>query len=607
LKRRAAAGKQAAVLDGSSPFVLLDDAREAGAGAALLYRNPVGTIAADDPDEVRPSLARLREALAAGFHVAGLLSYEAGYCLEERLALWRAPTPRTSPPLLWCGLFEQCTEIQPGEVPALLPAAGAAWASSPVPRIDRNAYYHAVARVKRHIAEGDIYQANLTFGTDVHCSGDPLALYALLRDRARAGHGGIVFTGDHWLLSFSPELFFALEDGLVTARPMKGTARRSADSEEDRAAAAALAQDAKQRAENLMIVDLLRNDLSRVSRAGTVKVPELFTVEHYPTVHQLTSQITGQLAPECGAIDVLEAIFPCGSVTGAPKIRAMELIAGLEAQPRGVYTGSIGSIAPGGEARFNVAIRTLTLAEDASGNGEACASLGLGSGVVADSRADEEWRECLAKGGFVSDGTSSFDLIETMAFDPHEGIAHLEQHLQRMKASAAALGFAFDRHHARNELQAATFRFRDPKKLRLMLARSGAIAIESRKLPEASPRPVEVALADLPVPASDFRLRHKTSDRAFYDAARAQSGCFETVFVDREGFLTEGSFTNLFVERAGMLLTPPLSRPILPGILRAQLIEQGDAEEAELKPADLEGIFYIGNAVRGLMRARLAG
>jgi para-aminobenzoate synthetase/4-amino-4-deoxychorismate lyase len=595
------------VLDGSSPFVLLDDAREEGAGPALLYRNPIGTVATDDPGEVRSSLARLREAAASGLHVAGLLSYEAGYCLEDRLAPWRVPPPRPSPPLLWFGLFEQCTEIRPAEIAALLPPAGAAWASPPVPRIGPDAYREAVARVKRHIAEGDIYQANLTFATDVHCGGGPLALYALLRNRAGAGHGGIVFTGAHWLLSFSPELFFTLEDGLVTARPMKGTAPRSADPEEDRAAAGALAQDAKQRAENLMIVDLLRNDLARVSRAGTVKVPELFTVERYPTVHQLTSQVTGQLAAECGAIDVIEAIFPCGSVTGAPKIRAMELIAGLEAQPRGVYTGSIGRIAPSGEARFNVAIRTLTLPEESTGNGEACASLGLGSGVVADSRADEEWRECLAKGGFVSDGTSSFDLIETMAFDPHEGIAHLEQHLQRMKASAAALGFAFDRHHARNELQAATFRFRDPKKLRLMLARSGAIAIESRVLPEASPRPVEVALADLPVPANDFRLRHKTSDRAFYDAARGRSGCFETLFVDGEGFLTEGSFTNLFVERGGMLLTPPLSRPILPGILRAQLIEQGDAEEAELRPADLQGIFYIGNAVRGLMRARLAG
>ena len=600
------------MLDGPSPFVLLDDAREAGAGPALLYRNPVGTVATCDPDEVRPSLARLREALASGLHVAGLLSYEAGYCLEDRLAPWREPSPPAGPPLLWFGLFEQCTEIPPGEIAALLPAAGAAWASPPVPRIGGDAYRDAVARVKRHIADGDIYQANLTFATDVHCGGDPLALYALLRDRARAGHGGIVFTGGHWLLSFSPELFFAIDDGLLTARPMKGTASRGADPEEDRAAAAALAQDAKQRAENLMIVDLLRNDAARVSRPGTVKVPELFTVEHYPTVHQLTSQVTAQLAPECGAVDVLEAIFPCGSVTGAPKIRAMELIAELEAQPRGVYTGSIGRIAPTGEARFNVAIRTLTIGEGApreggGRSGETCASLGLGSGVVADSRADEEWRECLAKGGFVSDGTSSFDLIETMAFDPHEGIAHLEQHLQRMKASAAELGFEFDRHHARNELQAATFRFRDAKKIRLMLARSGAIAIESRTLPQPPARPVEVALVDLPVPASDFRLRHKTSDRAFYDAARAQSGCFETLFVDREGFLTEGSFTSLFVERGGTLLTPPASRPILPGILRAQLIEQGDAEEAELKPADLDGIFYIGNAVRGLMRARLAG
>ncbi|MDB5697246.1 MAG: para-aminobenzoate synthase component [Alphaproteobacteria bacterium] len=590
------------MFDGSSPFVLLDDAREAGASPALLYRKPVGTIETRDPDQVKASLARLREALAAGLHVAGFLSYEAGYCLEDRLARWRAAPPADAPPLLWFGLFEKVVEIAPEHMAAHLPEGRTAWASPPVPRIGASAYLDAVARVKRHIADGDVYQANLTFPADVHFSGEPLALYAALRDRARAGHGGIVFTGNHWLLSFSPELFFALSDGRLTARPMKGTAPRVADPGEDRAAAASLAEDPKQRAENLMIVDLLRNDAARVSRPGTVKVPELFTVEHYPTVHQMISQVTAELAPGTDAVDVLEAIFPCGSVTGAPKIRAMELITELEPQPRGVYTGAIGRIAPAGEARFNVAIRTLAFRA-----GETCASLGLGSGVVADSRGDEEWRECLAKGGFGSDGTSSFDLIETMAFDPHEGIARLEQHLLRMKASAAALGFAFDRHHARNELQAATFRFRDAKKLRLMLARSGAIAIESRTLPAAPARPIEVALLPLPVAASDFRLRHKTSDRAFYDAARAQSGCFEAVFVDADGFLTEGSFTSLFVERAGALLTPPLSRPILPGILRAELIAEGEAEEAELKPADLGGVFYIGNAVRGLVRARLAG
>jgi para-aminobenzoate synthetase/4-amino-4-deoxychorismate lyase len=232
------------------------------------------------------------------------------------------------------------------------------------------------------------------------------------------------------------------------------------------------------------------------------------------------------------------------------------------------------------------------------------AVIGLGSGIVADSIAAAEWRECLAKGAFVESGRS-FDLVETMRFDPDEGVVDLERHIARMRGSAEALDFAFDRHHVRNELQAATFRLRDARKLRLMLSRSGAIAIEARPLPPRPDEPVLVGVAPLPVGPDDFRLRHKTSDRAFYDEARAAAGTFELAFTDADGFLTEGSFTSLFVERDGRLLTPPLSRGLLPGILRERLIEQGRADEADLRPDDLAGGFLIGNAVRGLIRARL--
>jgi para-aminobenzoate synthetase/4-amino-4-deoxychorismate lyase len=348
-----------------------------------------------------------------------------------------------------------------------------------------------------------------------------------------------------------------------------------------------------------MIVDLLRNDLSRVSKPGSVRVPELFAVETYPTVHQMVSAVTAELEDGLGPVDVIESIFPCGSITGAPKIRAMEIIAGLERRARGVYTGSIGGLAPGGEARFNVAIRTLVL-----GAGESRAAIGLGSGIVADSIAADEWRECLAKGAFV-ETRRSFDLVETMRFDPEEGVADLERHIARMKGSAGALDFAFDRHHVRNELQAATFRLRDRSMLRLLLSRTGAIAIESRPLPQMPAEPVAVKVAPLPVASDDFRLRHKTSDRAYYDDARAAAGTFELVFTDAEGFLTEGSFTSLFVERGGTLLTPPLARGLLPGILRARLIDEGRAREADLRPADLASGFLVGNALRGLLRATL--
>jgi para-aminobenzoate synthetase/4-amino-4-deoxychorismate lyase len=565
--------------------VLLDDARTPGAKARL-FAGPVDVIQTHDPEEVAVCLERLRD---TSFHAGGFIAYEAGYSLEPKLAPLRRVPDESDPPLLWFGLFEHSEEIDRA---AFLPDPAAAWAGRPRPLISTDDYVAKVERIRDHILAGDIYQANFTISAGVRTAGHPLAVYAALRERARAGWGGIVFTGTHWLLSFSPELFFTLKDSRLTARPMKGTAPRAADP-------ASLRDDPKQRAENLMIVDLLRNDLARVSKPDSVKVPELFAVETYPTVLQMTSTVTSELADGLAPADVLKALFPCGSITGAPKIRAMEIIAGLESRARGPYTGAIGRLAPDGEAAFNVAIRTLVLRD-----GESVARLGLGSGIVADSLPADEWRECLAKGEFVETGRP-FDLIETMRFDPSEGFVELERHLARMKASAEALDFRFDRHHARNELQAATFGIKGARKLRLRLSRTGAVAIETRPLPAAPAGPVPVAVAPLPVDADDFRLRHKTSDRAFYDQA-PQAGAFETLFCDPEGFLTEGSFTSLFVERGGALLTPPLARGLLPGVLRQSLIEKGRAREAELRLEDLSGNFYIGNAVRGLMAAYLA-
>ncbi|HTU09484.1 MAG TPA: aminodeoxychorismate synthase component I [Allosphingosinicella sp.] len=565
----------------SGPFVLLDDARPGG--HSLLYTGLRDVVTTRDPAEVADCLERLRGRKAAGF-----LAYEAGHALEPKLApLARAPAP-DAPPLLWFGSF---AEERKGDAARILPDPASAWAGAARPLISRAEYEAALAAVKAHILAGDIYQANLTFPADVPVAGHPIALYAALRARAGAGHGAIVYTGEHWLLSLSPELFFTLEDGVATARPMKGTAPADADPEEFRA-------DPKQRAENLMIVDLLRNDLSRVARTGGVAVPALFEVEIYPTLLQLTSTVTARLEEGLGAIDLIKAIYPCGSITGAPKIRAMEIIDALEVSPRGAYCGAIGRLAPDGGAAFNVAIRTLTLKQGAK-----TARLGLGSGIVADSEAGAEWRECLAKGLFVQT-ERRFDLIETMRFDPLDGVLELDRHLARMKASAETLDFPFDRHEARNELQAATFRA-GPSRIRLRLGRSGALAIELRPLPPAPETPVEVALAPLPVDPDDFRLRHKTSDRAFYDEARVAAGTFEILFRDADGFLTEGSFTTLFVARGGRLATPPLARGLLPGILRARLLEEGRAVEADLKPADLAHGFLIGNAVRGLVPARL--
>ena len=579
----------------TAPYVLLDDARAAGAPARL-YGDPVRIVRADTLAEIRPAFGALRDARKEGLHAAGYLTYEAGAALASKPV-----DVRTEGPLLWFGLFAEYRTIAPEDVAALLPDPAGAWTSAPRPLIDRETYDARLSRVLDLIAAGDIYQANLTFAATVPFVGDPLALYARLRRQAKAGYGALIDTGETRFLSLSPELFFALDGDTLTCRPMKGTAPRGETPDADRALAETLAADPKQRAENLMIVDLMRNDLSRV--ATQVAVPDLFTVETYPTVHQMTSTVTATLKPECDAVDVLTALFPCGSITGAPKQRAMEVIAEVEhARVRGIYTGSIGRFDANGDAIFNVAIRTLAIQDGT-------ATMSLGSGIVADSVGDAEWDECHAKGAFVTAGQRRFDLIETMAFDPDDGLARLEAHLARMKASAEALGFTFDRHTARNELQAATFRLRGPRRVRLLLSPSGAIAIEAAPLPQ-SPAQATVAIVPLPVPATDFRLRHKTSARGFYDDARKAAGTFEVLFEDADGFLTEGSFTSLFVPRGDGLVTPPL-RPsqfagLLPGILRAELLASGRAIEAPVTRADLAGGFYVGNAVRGLIPAIVA-
>jgi para-aminobenzoate synthetase/4-amino-4-deoxychorismate lyase len=589
-----------------APFILLDDARRTDAEPARLYTNPLRTISATSAADLPALFDGLRLAQQAGHHAAGYCAYEAGYALQNVTAAKAIMQPEDGDEYLaWFGIFEDYQSVDAAVIAALLPPAIGAYLSPIRPAIDRKSYADHFAKVQEYIRAGDIYQANLTFRAIAQYAGDPLALYAAIRPNAAAGYGGVIWTGKRWFLSFSPELFFALKDGRVTTKPMKGTAKRQPDPAQDIQAAEQLQTDPKQRAENLMIVDLLRNDLSRICQAGSVKVPDLFRIESYPTVHQMTSTVTGALNPGRDAVDLLQSIFPCGSITGAPKIRAMEIIDEIEDSPRGIYCGSIGRIDASGDAAFNVAIRTFSLNEK-----KKQLSLGLGSGVVADSDLADEWAECLAKGGFAKMPNFGFDLIETMRFEPAEGLLRLELHLERMKESARALAFEFDRHAARNQLHAVTFHLEQPSKVRLMLARSGAMAIEVR---DASNHTIgdesdiwPVAITALPVSPGDFRLSHKTSDRAFYDdARRLVPGAKEVVFTDPNGFLTEGSFTAIFVERDGHLLTPPLSRGLLPGVLRRALLENGQAKEADLRAEDLADGFFVGNSLRGLISAQL--
>jgi para-aminobenzoate synthetase / 4-amino-4-deoxychorismate lyase len=593
----------------TAPFILLDDARPEGASDARLYEHPREVVVARRAEQVAPALERLEELREQGLELAGYFAYEAGLALEPKLAPLAASRSGAAGPLLWFGAFEGYQAIASADVPAWLSARGGGGQAQvgPVePQISPGGYAEAFAALQEAIAAGDIYQANLTFPLAGSYRGEPLALYAALRPAARAGYGGVVFDGTHWLLSCSPELFFAERDRAAMVKPMKGTRPRGRDSAEDARLAAELVASEKDRAENLMIVDLLRNDLSRVAEAGSVRVENAFAVETYPTLHTMTSTVRARLQPGKGAVDMVRALFPCGSITGAPKIRAMELINQVERDARGPYCGAIGRIDAGGEAAFNVAIRTLRLTPEENNRGKAV--LGVGSAIVADSDMLDEWRECLLKGGFVRLHAAGADLIETMRFTPEKGIALLELHLERIRASATELGFAFDRHAVRNAIQALCFEADAPSRVRLVASRSGAISLELGKLPAPLPDPALCAVLPLPVDPGDWRLRHKTSDRGFYDVgmrAAKEAGAVEAVFVRDDGLVTEGCISNVFVERGGALLTPAASLGLLPGVLRRSLLEEGRAVEAELTLDDLADGFLIGNALRGLSPAKL--
>jgi para-aminobenzoate synthetase component 1 len=370
----------------AAPFVCLDDSL---AGRTLLFERPVEILSASTPREALKVLDRMESLRRSGLELAGYLAYELGYLFEPRLAPLLPDNRQV--PLIRFGAFEaaRAGDVPAGDERAVVNRLDPAWSLQ--------TYATRFERVRDYIAAGDVYQINLTFPLYGVLDGDPLGLYRVLRKRQPVAHGGVVALGPEIILSLSPELFFELEGGVVRSRPMKGTARRGLGPHEDMMIARDLKEDEKQRAENLMIVDLLRNDIGRLSRIGTVRVPQLFTVETYNTLHQMTSTVEGELAGALSIREILAGLFPCGSVTGAPKIRAMEIIRELEATPRGVYCGAIGRIAADGSMRFNVAIRTLTVLPDNR------FLLNVGSGLVADSRADTEYEECLLKARFLND------------------------------------------------------------------------------------------------------------------------------------------------------------------------------------------------------------
>lgn len=574
--------------------------------SALLFERPRDIVTCTRLEDVDACLARLDKAQADGFYAAGYLAYELGFAFEEKL---RRRFQETADPLLWFGLYEAPEALDLHAARSLLHSdAGGAQASTGTPQfdMDRRAYDQAFATVQDHLARGDIYQVNLTMRAAFAHEGAAQHLFLDLMRRQPVEFAAFMSLPDRTVLSLSPELFLEREGALLRTRPMKGTAPRGRYASEDRRIALDLARDPKQRAENTMIVDLMRNDLSRIAETGTVRVTRLCEVERYQSLHQMTSTIEAKAADGIGFSQVIENLFPCGSITGAPKLSAMQIAHDLETGPRGVYTGSIGYLAPGGDFRLNVAIRTLVLRQD--GTGEA----GAGSGVVFDSGAAPEYDECALKLKFLSEKVPDFELIETMAFDPADGFVLLERHMQRLQQSAAYFGFAFREQHIRKQLEAAAASYFGARRVRLLLNADGDISLTATDLTPVDRSAVfNLALASEKVHSGNRFLYHKTTNRTFYDDTRtryqAETGCQEVFFENENGYLTEGSYMTLFLRKNGKLLTPALRHGLLPGTFRAGLLESGLASEADLIREDLASAeeVLLGNSVRGLVRARL--
>jgi para-aminobenzoate synthetase/4-amino-4-deoxychorismate lyase len=540
---------------------------------------PVGLLEARKPGEVPGTIEAAEAAAARGLWVAGFVAYDAAPGLDPELSVRvRSPDdPFAEIPLAWFAMFERREPVAPLEPPRSDPSTTA---ESPWhPSVDRPAYDAAIHRIRELIAAGHTYQVNYTLRLRARIAGDERGFYRDLALAQRGGYAALLDLGRYRVLSASPELFFHIDGERITTRPMKGTAPRGRWLAEDEETAARLAASEKERAENAMIVDLLRNDLGRVCRAGSVEVERMHETERFETVWQLTSTIAGDLKPGTSLVEVFGALFPSGSVTGAPKVRTTRIITDLEDAARGVYCGAIGYLAPSGSgeprANFNVAIRTVAL-DTRSGTAE----YGVGGGVTYDSTSANEFEEVLAKARVLTEIRPAFELLETLRHEPDTSFHDLEEHLARLGSSARYFGFRLDPEAAIASLKAAVADRATPSAVRLTLLRDGTIETEVRDLPDTPAQPVRVALDDDPVDPSDVWLFHKTTRRAPYERRRDRRPDVDDVLLvnDRSG-VTESTIANLAVLVADTWVTPPVDAGLLPGTRRAAMLAAGELVE----------------------------
>ena len=598
-------------------FALLDDAsaREgSGEAASRLYTGWQHTLTLQADEPHHRLFTALEDALAQGLHAVGLFSYELGYAMQQ---LASGPPPQS--PLASVLLFARCERLSSDGAAQWLKqrSAGKSHAVTDIqPALTEAGFAAAVSAIHRHIESGDTYQSNFTFPMHFDMHGDPIALYAALRARQPVPYGALLMLPEGAaVLSLSPELFVSHRAGRFSCKPMKGTAPAADDEALNAERASALRQSPKERSENLMIVDLMRNDLGRIATTGTVRVPELFAVERFGAVLQMTSTIEAVARPGLRLQQVFEALYPCGSITGAPKRRTMQLLQQLERWPRHWYTGAIGwfdAPAPGaglGDFVLSVPIRTLLLgAPDA--NERRPGEMGVGAGIVYDSDARAEYQECLLKARFLTGIAPGFELFETLHAS-QSGCRHLERHLGRLLTSCRHLSFRVDENDLRRRIDAACAALEPGQQYRMRIAldASGRLEIVTAAL-KPLPGTVRVLLSPTIMPSDDALLAHKTTLRRAYDAGWQQAeaqGAFDMLFFNERGELTEGGRSNVFVQIDGQWLTPPLSCGLLPGVMRGLLLEDPawQASERVLVREDLRAAqsVVVCNALRGAVHA----
>jgi para-aminobenzoate synthetase / 4-amino-4-deoxychorismate lyase len=580
-----------------------------GATPSFRLVEPVGVLEATRAGEVVATLEAAEAAAGRGLWVAGFVSYEAAPGLDPALVVRArdAEDPFAAMPLAWFAMFERAEKTTlplPRDEEGVAVTPEGTW----VPTTTRERYESSVDRIRELIAAGETYQVNHTMRLRSHVEGDPRGLYRDLAYAQRGAFSAYLDLGRYRVLSASPELFFELRDGAIVTKPMKGTTSRGRWPEEDRAAAERLLASAKDRAENAMIVDLLRNDLGRIGRTGTVTWADVFQAERYETVWQLTTTVSAALEAEAGLAGVFRGLFPSGSVTGAPKVRTMEIISELEDSPRGIYCGAIGYLAPGGSgspnARFNVAIRTVTL-DTASRTAE----YGVGGGITWDSDAGAEYEEAVAKTRVLTARRPGFELLETMRLDPAEGLRHLDIHLRRLAGSADYFGFRYDEIDVREAIEKTVASAPPaPCRVRLALGKDGTVRVACTPV-ASDPDVVRVSLDDVPQDPRNIFLFHKTSRRQRYEEARRRHpDADDVLLINDVGEVTESTIANVAVRIDGRWVTPPIEAGLLPGIGRAVALEEGILTEDRVTIEDLrssEELALVSDA-RGWRRAVLA-